>query len=192
MKHKRAPLVPDIAAIRRGYSIASPWSEYRPLDKEKVADEAKKAWKAITALRTKAKTKRPKPPPFTVPDDDFYLSPAWRDLRYRVLKYYGARCHCCGRSPRTHAGLMIEVDHIKPRSRFPALQLTFSNMQILCRDCNQAKGGHDSTDWRAPKRIPPKALEAAREARRLLPPGADFEAVATAIFFTILEEMRRD
>ena len=40
------------------------------------------------------------------------------------------------------------VDHIKPRSRYPALELTLTNLQVLCNDCNMGKSNDDETDFR--------------------------------------------
>lgn len=31
---------------------------------------------------------------------------------------------------------VIHVDHIKPRSTFPQLEMDINNLQILCVDCN--------------------------------------------------------
>jgi 5-methylcytosine-specific restriction endonuclease McrA len=52
----------------------------------------------------------------------------------------------CGR--RAGNGVVIHVDHIKPRSLYPELALEFSNLQVLCMDCNQGKSNRDFTDWR--------------------------------------------
>lgn len=76
----------------------------------------------------------------------FLQSYAWKKLRLKVIKKYGAVCMCCGDSPAT--GAVINVDHIKPRKLFPELALEESNLQILCHDCNQGKGNWDQTDWR--------------------------------------------
>lgn len=77
--------------------------------------------------------------------DQFFRSLAWLELRYKVLKHYGARCMCCGHTGRTRT---LQVDHIKPRIKFPELALEFSNLQVLCKQCNQGKGFKDQTDWR--------------------------------------------
>lgn len=76
----------------------------------------------------------------------FFASREWRELRYKVLRKYGARCQCCGRSAKD--GIIIHVDHIKPRSKYPELELVFDNLQILCDDCNLGKSNIDETDWR--------------------------------------------
>ena len=81
------------------------------------------------------------------PIKGFYGSEEWRKLRYRVLRKYSATCMCCGRNYRKH-GVIIHVDHIKPRSKFPHLELCFDNLQVLCEDCNIGKGARDDTDWR--------------------------------------------
>lgn len=75
----------------------------------------------------------------------FYRSSAWLKLRYKVIQKYGAKCMICGRRPPE---VTIHVDHIKPRSKYPALELDFDNMQILCEECNFGKSNIDETDWR--------------------------------------------
>lgn len=79
-------------------------------------------------------------------DNKFWNSQEWLQLRYAVLKKYGATCMCCGATRKD--GVQIHVDHIKPRSRFPELALEFSNLQVLCDRCNLGKGNIDFTDWR--------------------------------------------
>lgn len=80
------------------------------------------------------------------PKDAFYRSEIWKGLRYQALKKHGARCQCCGASAKT--GAVLHVDHIKPRSKFPALALDLDNLQILCAPCNEGKSNLDQTDWR--------------------------------------------
>lgn len=77
--------------------------------------------------------------------DQFYHSPEWLELRYQALKLHGGKCQCCGRSPPE---VVLNADHVKPRIKFPGLQLAISNIQVLCRDCNVGKGFKDQTDWR--------------------------------------------
>ncbi len=78
---------------------------------------------------------------------DFYLTAAWRQLRYLALRNCEGRCQCCGGGACD--GLRLHVDHVKPRSQFPELAMDIGNLQVLCEDCNLGKGGWDSTDWRA-------------------------------------------
>ena len=82
----------------------------------------------------------------------FLVSFEWRQLRMVVLKKRGARCECCGASP--HDGIVIHVDHIKPRRKHPELALVESNLQVLCEVCNHGKGAWDETDWRADSHLP--------------------------------------
>lgn len=77
---------------------------------------------------------------------DFYESRDWLDLRYRVLQKSGGSCKLCG--CRATPENPIQVDHIKPRSKFPELALVESNMQVLCKSCNLGKSNKDNTDWR--------------------------------------------
>lgn len=78
--------------------------------------------------------------------DAFYSSRAWKNLRYKALRLNGGRCEACGRSAED--GVILEVDHIKPRSKHPELELDLHNLQVLCHDCNQGKGNQDTYDWR--------------------------------------------
>lgn len=83
------------------------------------------------------------------PSADFYTSDAWRAARFDALQNNDGCCELCGRSKRRH-GVVLHVDHIKPRSKFPALALDRDNLQILCEDCNMGKGNRDEKDWRSP------------------------------------------
>jgi 5-methylcytosine-specific restriction endonuclease McrA len=85
----------------------------------------------------------------TVLEDDFYSSQAWRQARYQALRNCNGRCMLCGDPPGRFS---LHVDHIKPRSKFPALALEPSNLQVLCRDCNLGKSNTDAIDWRTARR----------------------------------------
>jgi 5-methylcytosine-specific restriction endonuclease McrA len=79
-------------------------------------------------------------------DNEFYSSWKWKKLRYRVLLKYGAKCMLCGATKEE--GAKICVDHIKPRGKYPELELEFENLQVLCNDCNMGKSNDDETDFR--------------------------------------------
>ena len=79
----------------------------------------------------------------------FLRSYEWRQLRMKVLRKYGARCQCCGRTAQD--GITINVDHVKSRREYPELALEFSNLQDLCHESNHGKGNWDETDWREPR-----------------------------------------
>lgn len=66
--------------------------------------------------------------------EDFYASIEWRNLRQKVLKNDPNLCSLCGKN------YDLEVDHIRPRSKFPNLALRIDNLQILCKSCNTSKG----------------------------------------------------
>lgn len=74
---------------------------------------------------------------------EFYESKEWKELRYKAILTHGRICQCCGATDKP-----IHVDHIKPRAKYPSLELNLENLQILCENCNIGKGGWDETDWR--------------------------------------------
>lgn len=77
---------------------------------------------------------------------DFYKSHLWRAARYAAFEKNGNNCQCCGRGRAD--GLIMHVDHIKPKSTFPDLALDVDNLQILCEECNLGKSNLYDTDWR--------------------------------------------
>ena len=78
--------------------------------------------------------------------DDFYNSQAWLDLRYQILNKYGNRCQKCGMGEAE--GAKLHVDHIKPRSKYPELELDPDNLQVLCEKCNMGKSNVYEDDYR--------------------------------------------
>lgn len=129
--------------------------------KKATAYIARTEKKEIARLKRKAKRKARKE--ILKTDGDFYMSKEWRSLRYKALRKYSAKCMCCGRSKKLH-GVVIHVDHIKPRSKYPELALVFDNLQVLCEDCNIGKSNKDETDWRPPDEE--SELEILAEARK--------------------------
>ena len=98
--------------------------------------------KTVRAVRKKRKAAKKKRV------DDFYNSYAWRVLRYKALKLNNGCCELCGRSKED--GIILHVDHIKPRKKHPELALKLFNLQVFCNECNHGKGNWDETDWREP------------------------------------------
>ena len=76
----------------------------------------------------------------------FYDTEAWRSLRYPILRKFNFMCLACGHGPRP--GKPLHVDHIKPRSKYPELELDPNNLQVLCQDCNLSKSNHFEDDLR--------------------------------------------
>lgn len=81
------------------------------------------------------------------PRGTFYDTPEWQALRYKALRLNNGKCELCGHGKRD--GAKLHVDHIKPRSLHPELELELSNLQVLCEPCNLGKSNKDDTDWRA-------------------------------------------
>lgn len=77
---------------------------------------------------------------------NFCMTREWLQVRRMVLDAVGSVCMCCG---ATHRDAVITVDHIKPRSRFPMLSLSPSNLQVLCYECNVGKGSDSEMDYRS-------------------------------------------
>lgn len=125
---------------RKGYELLQRWVGAEIAVKPKV--RRVKPWQGPNCITS--------PPDVAAPphaaSDAFLRSYEWRRLRMVVIKERGARCECCGRTPKD--GIGINVDHIKPRKHHPELALVKSNLQVLCGDCNHGKGNWDDTDWR--------------------------------------------
>lgn len=73
----------------------------------------------------------------------FYDSPEWQALRLATLRKYGCVCMKCKAKDT-----IMHVDHIKPRSLWPELELDDNNLQVLCEDCNLSKGNKEAIDYR--------------------------------------------
>lgn len=111
----------------------------------KVNGKPRKKKKSKPKRRQERKVQRLKVKKF----DEFYRSYEWRKIRYAALKKYGPKCMLCGRVAED--GVVMNVDHIKPRRKYPELVLCLDNLQVLCSVCNHGKGNWDETDWREPR-----------------------------------------
>lgn len=81
--------------------------------------------------------------------DAFYASWEWAQVRYEALQIHGRQCMCCGWTPEPGGKGKLCVDHIKPRSKYPALALDVNNLQVLCSLCNRGKSNIYEDDFRA-------------------------------------------
>jgi 5-methylcytosine-specific restriction endonuclease McrA len=79
--------------------------------------------------------------------NSFLDSKEWKDLRRKVVAFYGRQCMKCKNTPKNPAH--THVDHIKPRKTHPQLCLDFDNLQVLCCYCNKLKGNWNTTDYRS-------------------------------------------
>lgn len=117
---------------------------HRPKERQgdSLAEKFKKALREIDALRqqvaelTSANKRRKE-------RQDFYQSDAWYKVRYERFKLSGRVCACCKATD-----CELHVDHIRPRSKYPELELDVTNTQVLCKSCNLGKSNADATDWR--------------------------------------------
>lgn len=129
------PRYADLIALGRSRVRQIRDQERRKIERERIDREAAEA-RAKYAEERKANGG----------EKQFYESGKWKTLRYKVLLESNGCCKLCGRSTREH-GVILHVDHIKPRSRFPNLAMEKSNLQVLCADCNFGKRNHDTVDW---------------------------------------------
>ena len=120
------------------------WPFKDPDSKKEVVSKPKPKKKLSRKQRRK---KRKANKQFYGKKDGFYSCKEWRELRYRCLVKYESKCMCCGRSVAEH-GIVLHVDHIKPRSKFPKLELELDNLQVLCEDCNLGKSNKFAVDHR--------------------------------------------
>ena len=67
----------------------------------------------------------------------FESSNEWKGLRAKFMRDNTQVCVKCGATDH------LNVDHIKPKSKYRHLALEWSNLQILCWSCNKAKAAHD-------------------------------------------------
>lgn len=71
----------------------------------------------------------------------------WLRIRMAALANTEGRCECCGASAKD--GVMLNVDHVKPRKEYPQLALSLHNLQVLCHDCNFGKGNDFHIHWKS-------------------------------------------
>ena len=91
------------------------------------------------------------PKPYTVAHkltDPFYLSEAWKKLRYQRIKLDKWRCQHCGISVRgkKYGGATPHVDHVQPRQDNPDRELDIDALQTLCAPCHNRKTHVDRKD----------------------------------------------
>jgi len=59
-------------------------------------------------------------------------------LRFRVFRRDSFRCQYCGRSPRKDPRVVLEIDHIRPKSAGGSDDI--ANLTTSCSACNRGKG----------------------------------------------------
>jgi hypothetical protein len=77
-----------------------------------------------------------------MPPRESATAPKSRDpslrMRFVVMQRDQFKCVACGRSPATHAGIALHLDHIIPFSK--GGPTNFENLRTLCASCNLGKG----------------------------------------------------
>ena len=62
--------------------------------------------------------------------------------RLKIFKRDNYVCTICGKSPATHRGIILHIDHIKPFSKGGDNNL--DNLRTLCNKCNIARGNDEN------------------------------------------------
>lgn len=88
-----------------------------------------------------------------IQSDKFLNNKEWKTLRLKVRQHYKDICMKClvQGGYANEGGVILHVDHIIPRKIAPKLALDFDNLQILCAECNKAKGNKNQIDYRKPE-----------------------------------------
>lgn len=67
----------------------------------------------------------------------FLKTSEWKELRQKFLDQSEKVCVYCGEKEN------LQVDHIKPKSKYKELALEWTNLQILCWPCNRTKAAKE-------------------------------------------------
>jgi len=62
--------------------------------------------------------------------------------RLQILKRDHYACSICGKSPATHRGVILHIDHIKPFSKDG--DSSMENLRVLCDKCNLGRGNDEN------------------------------------------------
>lgn len=85
----------------------------------------------MLSVKPKRKNRKPK----------FYSSLEWQSAKTRVYIRDGRKCVRCFGIDN------LNIDHIVPRSKVPALELDDLNLRVLCWPCNSAKNARVEIDY---------------------------------------------
>lgn len=144
----------------RNTDLGWAWKQFAPVWNASNPDIRKQRRKENRARKKERKRKK-RLGLLGAPGSVFYYSKPWLKMRIKVMATYGRKCMKCDRVDGE-----MHIDHIKPRSKFPELSLTFENLQVLCRGCNMEKLNHHVTDYRegsAARDLDLEAVSALRE-----------------------------
>jgi 5-methylcytosine-specific restriction endonuclease McrA len=85
----------------------------------------------------------------------FYKTVEWKTLSAELRKTAGPVCIMCNRDFKKY-GLAKNADHINPLMYFWDLRLDPENIQIICGECNKAKGSYNLESLESIKAIQSK------------------------------------
>ena len=71
----------------------------------------------------------------------FYQSVEWREARGYVFAHNPNECAYCGAVEK------LQIDHVRPLRHNWDLRLSIDNLQILCEECNYAKGSNSDYQY---------------------------------------------
>lgn len=136
-KKKYEERIKEVAIKRNKRSYGEEYKKHPKWIKRRNKRLAKEERRRDRQLSRQEKKKKPL--------ECFYKSRPWRELRFKILRKIGFKCLGCGRGA---PAVILHVDHIKPRIKFPELELDEENLQVLCEDCNIGKSYQFEDDLR--------------------------------------------
>jgi len=113
------------------------------------------------------------------------------ELREYLLEKFGRQCAYCGGASGDE---VLNIDHVVPRSRGGSDRV--SNLAVVCRTCNEAKGNRMPEEWLEELHASVRPLDLIRAQRfpealkRLKQPLRDAAAVNT-VRWVIVERLKR-
>lgn len=113
------------------------------------------------------------------------------ELREYLLEKFGHQCAYCGGAS---GDVVLNIDHVIPKSRGGSDRV--SNLAIVCRTCNEAKGNRMPEEWLEELNLSSQPLDYIRAHRfpgalkRLKQPLRDAAAVNT-VRWVIVEKLKR-
>ncbi|MBX5456645.1 MAG: HNH endonuclease [Thermogemmatispora sp.] len=113
------------------------------------------------------------------------------ELREYLLEQFGHQCASCGGAS---GDTVLNIDHVIPRSRGGSDRV--SNLAVVCRRCNEAKGNRMPEEWLGELNASVRPLDGIRAQRfpealkRLKQPLQDAAAVNT-VRWVIVERLKR-
>jgi 5-methylcytosine-specific restriction endonuclease McrA len=115
----------ELQACREKWASLSPADKQKILDKEAGIKPSKKVKFLIKKpKRVSRKLKLP------------YTNDEWQAARKDVFERDGKICYIC-------FGVATQVDHVKPKSKYPELALDRNNLKPVCWPCNRLKSTKD-------------------------------------------------